>query len=271
LLLRRFSGLVLAVTLIAITTARAQTGATETAQPPDAERYVVEGSALLWFPTVAMQMSSDAPGVAGTTVDAVRELGVANRAFTQLGVVARLGRRHKIRFQLYPISYRSSATLARPITFSGATYPSGGSVKTTMDWTAYRIGYEWDAIAKPTWYLGVVGELKQTDIRVRLTGSGADQTRRTQVPVPAIGPVARVYITPRLSVTGEITGMAVPDSADRHYGGHYIDGDLYATFTLRRHVAGQAGFRSLDLRHLGESDAANITLRGIYAGVIVRR
>lgn len=262
--------LLLAATFLACThSAFAQTSTPR--EPPDAERYVVEASALLWRPGVTMQMSSDAPGAPGTTIDAVRELGIASRSFAEIGVVARVAARHKIRFQLYPISYDASAVLGRRVVFTGSTYSPATPVRTTVDWTAYRVGYEWDAFRRRAWYLGVLAELKQTDIRVRLTAPGADQARRTQVPVPAIGPVGRVYLTDRWSITGELTGMAVPDSADRRYGGHYVDTDVYATFNVRQYIAAQAGFRSIDLRHLGESDAAKIRLRGVYAGVVVRR
>ena len=48
-------------------------------------------------------------------------------------------------------------------------------------------------------------------------------------PIPAIGGIARVYVVPNISITGEVSAFKIPDSIDSRYNAHYIDFDLYGT------------------------------------------
>ena len=52
------------------------------------------------------------------------------------------------------------------------------------------------------------------------------QFARAQAPIPALGFVGRVWLVPRVNVTGEVTGFKIPDSIEGRYNAHYVDRHL---------------------------------------------
>src|SRR5262249_51020855 len=139
-----------------------------------------------------------------------------------------------------------------------------------LDWKTYRFGYEYDFIARPRGFIGFIAEVKHTIVEARLQNAVADGISRQAMPVPALGGIVRFYAHSRLSLTGEATYFAVPDRPDGHYGGSILDIDAYATWNVSRHLAGQAGFRDIDIHHLGEWNTATFTLKGAHLGVVFR-
>ena len=69
-------------------------------------------------------------------------------------------------------------------------------------------------------------------------------------PVPAIGGIGRVYVHKRVSITGEVTGMKVPEIQD--YVGSFFDLDIYGTVNFTHNFGVQAGYRTLDRRVHGQ-------------------
>ena len=224
-----------------------------------------------WLPHADIVVAADGAGVTGTAIDLRQDAGLTDSAFPDLAASFRAAARHRIRFEFLPISYDSSATLARDIVFNGVAYPRGAAVTSRFNWTTARFGYEYDFLVTPRWTAGLVVEARQTVIEERLADRADDQSRRSQVPVPAAGGAVTIRASAHVSMTGEIVGIKVPNSADRHYGGHYADAMLVGTFDLGPHVGAQAGYRLIDIAHLGESDSATMRLRGFYVGAIVRR
>ena len=72
-------------------TAHAQFGATPFSDPATGEKYRVEGAINFWNPPLSLQVSSESLGQAGTTVDAVKDLGLfgpkVQQAFQDMGVI----------------------------------------------------------------------------------------------------------------------------------------------------------------------------------------
>jgi len=254
----------LASSLLAAPCARAQSSG---AAPPDDFR--VELTAAWWRPDAAIVLASDVPGTPGTAIDFTRDLGFANRGLPDIQLVVKAAAKHKVRFEYIPIHYAASGTPARDLVFDGASYPSGAPIASTFDWKAWRIGYEYDFLVRPRFFAGLVVEGRQTDITVRLAGASADRSVRTQIPIPAAGGIVRVQAARRLSLTGEIDFFKVPDNAAKSYGGRYADVDLYATLALGRRLAARGGFRSLAIRHLGDTDSGTLRLNGVYLGAVV--
>ncbi len=238
---------------------------------PAAAQARLDVSFGFWSPHAAIVVASDGAGVQGTSIDLGQDAGLADGHFPDVAVSFRAAARHKVRFEYLPVAYESTAPLPRDVVFNGVTYARGASVGSHFEWTTYRFGYEYDFVVRRQWRAGLIVEARQTDIQERLTSGSADQARRTRVPVPAVGATVGIRATDRVSITGEIIGFKVPTSADRHYGGHYADLMLLGTFDLTTHVGAQAGYRLVDVGHLGESDSATMTLRGVYFGAIVRR
>jgi hypothetical protein len=186
-------------------------------------------------------------------------------------VTVRPALKHKFRFQVIPMSYAQTTLLARDLVFNGQRYAMKQPVASELSWKAYRLAYEYDFIAMSRGFGGVILDLKQTHARATLQTQGIDEVTRLRASVPAIGGIARVYVTPRVSVTGELSGMKVPGGTIGGSKGHYTELDLYGTFNLSPRVAAQAGYRSFDVEARVDDDAVAFTLKGLYFGMVVRR
>ena len=178
---------------------------------PAAETYQFEALVATWSPAANVVVSSDAPGVTGTRIDLRSDLGLVDRRFPELQFTWRPALKHKFRFQYIPIHFDSAATPPRDLIFNGVTYPAGLPTTASLDWTTYRFGYEFDFIVKRRGSVGFIAEVKHTVVRAELRSAAADEVSRQAMPVPALGGFARVYPTPRLALTGEVTFFGVPD------------------------------------------------------------
>lgn len=226
---------------------------------------------MYWRPDAALRVSSDGPGLPGSQVDLMNDLGARDHGVPAFGLVLQPARRHRIRFEYLPIRYDSTATLAHDVAFSGSTYRRGDLVRSSFAWDAVNIGYEYDFIARPRLAVGAIGEAKLSWVRQELAGPTADLTRTTSVPAPALGAALRVSPDPRLTLYAEFRGFVVPDGRNGHFGGRYVDLDAGGTIGLARHVGLRAGLRWLNIRHLGAADTARMSFPGVYAGVLFTR
>jgi hypothetical protein len=274
LVLRRSIWAVTAAICLIATPARAQYKPQTVIDLATGESYHVEGGALLWFPsaelTVASGGSGALSGLEGTTIDAKRDLGLVDKRLPQLNLVLRPSRPHKFRLQYIPIKYEQSATLQRNIDFNGQRYRLGIPVNSILNWKAVRFGYEYDFITRNRGYGGFIVEAKYTDVRVDLASPFQREFAHARAPIPALGGVARVYVVPNISITGEVTGFKLPDSIDKRYAAHYVDVDIYGTINFTNNVGAQVGYRSLDLGYLIKQDKGSFTLRGLYFGIVAR-
>jgi hypothetical protein len=250
--------------------AAAQDAIADPAAGAAAESFHMEAAGAFWRPAAGFIIATDAPGIPGTRVDTTRDLGLANRRLPQIQLVIKPAKKHKIRLQYIPITYDSTATLPRDIDVNGTRYRQGEVITWSLDWQAYRVGYEYDFFVKPWGFVGVIGELKQTNFSLTVRGAAGDQSPRTTLPTPATGGIVRVYPVRRVSITGELTGVRVPGHPDQHYGGYYVELDAYGTVSLVKNAGVQFGFRSFDIDHLGARNSATLSLRGLYVGAVVR-
>ena len=92
---------------------------------------------------------------------------------------------------------------------------------------------------------------------------------QAQFPLGALGGIARVYVVPGVSITGEMTGFKISHIGDVH-DGNWTDVDIYGTANFTKNVGAQIGFRSVDLGYAIKSDTGSLTLKGIYFGVVAR-
>jgi len=143
-------------------------------------------------------------------------------------------------------------------------------VNSTLDWKAYRFAYEYDFVVRDRGFVGFLIEAKYTDVGVTLASPFvAAQFVRARAPIPALGGIGRVYVTPNISITADITGFKLPTVEDR-YAGHYVDVDIYGTVNVTNYVGAQVGFRSFDVGYLVKKDTGSMTLKGLYFGGVVR-
>jgi hypothetical protein len=239
--------------------------------PATGERYHIEGAAGLWLPSAQMSISSESLGIPGSTIDFKRDLALTDQRFPELHLELRADR-HKFRFQFIPIKYEQTKTLTRDLIFNGQRYRAGVPVKSTLDWKAYRIGYEFDFIRRNRLFAGFILDLKQTDVTATLAtvAPGLTEFARAQAPIPAVGGVVRGYVVPNISITGEVTGLKLPQKLIEDTTGHYLDVDVYGTVNFTNNVGVQVGYRSFDVGYVVDTDTGSFTLRGLFFGIVAR-
>jgi hypothetical protein len=241
--------------------------------PAPGEQYHIEAGVNSWNPTADLTIvgggSGALSGLAGTEIDAKKDLGFVDKRLPQFNVTIRPAAAHKLRFEYIPIDYTASATLNRTIDFNGQRYGAGLPVTTTFDWKAYRFGYEFDFITRDQGFAGFITELKYTDINLEIASPLATEFAHKRAPIPALGGIGRVYLVPAFAVTGEVTAFKLPTIEDR-YAGHYVDVDIYGTLNLSPNLGVQGGYRTLNLGYLIKEDSGAFVLKGIFFGVVAR-
>ena len=239
------------------------------------ERYHIEGAADLWYPSANLIVTSSGTGalagLEGSKIDAKNTLGLLDKRLPQFELVLRPVRSHKFRLQHIPINYqRDGFPLPTSVVFNGQRYSVGVPVNSVLNWKAVRFGYEYDFINKSRGFGGFILEAKYTDVRVDLASPFQTEFAHARAPIPALGGIGRVYVVPRVSITGEVTGFKLPDSIDNRYAAHYVDMDIYGTVNATNNVGVKVGYRSIDLGYLIKQDTGAFTLKGLYFGIVAR-
>lgn len=250
--------------------ADAQFTATPFSDPATGERYHVEAAGALWNPPPQFRIASESLGVLGSTVDAVADLGIAQKRIGELRFVLRPGRKHKFRINYLPMSYNAVSNVRRSFVFNGQLFSVNLPVTTDLSWKTWAIGYEYDFLYRDRWFVGFVVQAKATDIQASLRAPIGTEFARAQAPIPTVGGIARVYVVPNISITGELVGFKIPETIDERYQAHYFDFDLYGTVNFNDYVGAQLGYRSLDLGYIFENDRGDFKAKGIYFGGVVR-
>jgi len=269
--LRLYGALTAAVLLLA-SPAAAQFTPRSLNDPATGEQFHIEGAAGFWMPSANMSIASEALGIVGSTIDFKTDLGLTDQRLSELQVVGRPARRHKLRFAYIPIDYVQDNGFKIPhdIIFNGQKYASGIPTNSELLWKAYRFAYEYDFITRNRGFGGFIVEAKYTDVTASLETPVVNQFIHAKAPIPAIGGIARYYVVPNISITGEVTGVKIPDSISKEYKAHYADVDIYGTLNFTNNIGVQGGFRSIDVGYHVDSDTGSFVLRGIYFGVVAR-
>ena len=247
-------------------------------RPPSApnaavgEKYNIEAAAAWWNPEPELVVSSESLGIIGDNVDLVSDLGIAKKRLGSLSLVLRPAAKHKFRFNYLPIKYSAEGAVQRDFTFNGQRYRVGLPVNTTADLTTFRFGYEYDFLYRDRGYLGVLIDLKYTNVDVELDSPIGREFTSQVAPIPTFGIVGRGYIVPNVSITGEVSFFKVPENlAEQIDGeGRYLDYDFYGTFNFTRNVGAQLGLRSIDVEYRRDLDAGLLNFTGWYFGGVVR-
>jgi hypothetical protein len=273
---RRFRtvGILTAFILVAAAPARAQYRPRFVNNPYIGETFRVEAGVAWWNPSADMKITSAGSGaltgVPGTEIDAKTDLGFTDKRLPQFNVVLRPGEAHKFRFQYIPINYSASSQLVRNVDFNGQRYLAGLPVNSTLEWKAYRFGYEWDFLRRDQGFVGFITELKYTDFNITLSTPLITEFVHEKAPIPALGGIGRVYLASNFSVTGELTAFKLTSGINEEYQGHYVDFDVYGTINFSKNVGVQGGYRTLNLGYLIKQDTGSFLLKGIYFGVVGR-
>lgn len=234
------------------------------------EDYHVELSFNFWNPTPEPIINSEALGIPGTDINLVDDLGVEKRRLKDLRIVLRPAKKHRFRIDYLPMDYSAESQVNREFVFNGLRYRVGLPVATTAEFKAWRFGYEYDFIYRQRGFIGVLFDVKYTDINVGLNSPLGDEFFKQVAPLPTIGGVARVYAAKNVALNAELGYFKIPESVSEDYQGRYLDFDVNATFNPHKNVGIQAGYRKIDVNYLVKKDSGVLTFKGLYFGGTVR-
>lgn len=243
-------------------------------QPAVGELYHIEAAGGFWDPQPELIIRSESLGIAGSDIDLVNDLGIEQKRIPELRLALRPSRKHKFRFSYLPIKYSAETVVQRQFVFNGQTFRVGVPVNTTADLTTFRVGYEYDFIYRSRGYVGVLFDVKYTNVDVELETPVLREFTSQVAPIPTLGFVGRGYIVPNVSITGEVSFFSLPDNVAEQLGGdgRYVDYDIYGTFNINRYVGAQLGVRSIDVTYQANDnrDAGVLNFAGWYFGAVVR-
>jgi hypothetical protein len=236
------------------------------------ERYNIEASANWWSPEPEAIIASESLGIPGDSINLVTDLGIEKKRIGDLRLTLRPGTKHKFRFNYLPLKYSAEAVVQREFVFNGQRYRLGLPVNTTADLTTFRIGYEYDFFYRDRGFIGVLLDVKYTNVDVQLDSPIGSEFTSQVAPIPTIGIVGRGYIVPNVAISGEVSFFSVPDNLAEQIeaDGRYLDYDFYGTFNFNRYVGAQVGVRSIDVSYVKDLDSGTLNFTGLYFGAVVR-
>jgi hypothetical protein len=236
------------------------------------DQYHIEAAAGFWNPQPELLVSSESLGIPGDEIDLVNDLGIEQKRIPALRLVLRPSTKHKFRFDYLPIKYTAESVVQREFVFNGQRYRIGLPVNTTADLTTYRFGYEYDFFYRDRGFVGVLLDVKYTNVDVQLDSPIGSEFTSQVAPIPTIGIVGRGYIVPNVSISGEVSFFNVPDNLAEQLNadGRYLDYDFYGTFNFNRYVGAQLGVRSIDVSYFNDLDSGTLNFTGLYFGAVVR-
>jgi len=250
--------------------ARAQSRVTPFQDPSTGETYHIEGGVRFWHPTPDLTVSSSQFDLVGTVINAGTDLGVTGRNLNELRLVLRPAKKHKFRLNYLPMSYLAQSTVHRTLVFNGNTYGVNLPVATELHWNTLMLGYEYDFVYQQRFFVGLVTQMKFTNVKVDLSAPGVANFTDAKAPIPNLGGIGRVYVMPNIAITGELVGIKIPNSLSADYRAHYVDFDLNGTVNVTNNVGAQVGYRSLDVGYMFKKDTGTFLMKGLYFGAVVR-
>jgi hypothetical protein len=261
-----------ATTIFGASTAHAQYQRYRPENRATGETWHIEFGVGLWKPAPDIVVSSQALGIIGSTVSAQDDLGMESAVLKEYRLVLRPAKKHKFRVGYIPISYSAETILKRTIVFNGQAYSVGLPINSSLEWTSWTLGYEYDFIYRERGFVGLILEAKYTNATVNLKNPLTTEYANVKAPIPTIGAIGRVYLVSNMSVTGEFTAFKLPTTSGalKGYDGHYYDFNVYGTLNFTDNFAVQAGYRSLAVAFRKDQDSGDLVLKGPYTMGVVR-
>ena len=237
------------------------------------EVYRIEAAYAWWNAEPSLIINSESLEIVGTDIDLIGDLGIQKKRLGLFDVVLRPGRKHKFRFQRMPIKYETDAfPVQREFVFNGQRYRVGLPVTTSVDFTTYRFGYEYDFLYLRRGFLGALLDLKYTNVDVSLASPLISEFVTATAPIPTVGVVGRAYPIPNLALNGELTFFRTPSGLQEQLDGNasYTDFDVNGTFNFTKNFGAKMGYRRTTVFYDVELDRGDLKFSGLYFGGVVR-
>jgi hypothetical protein len=237
------------------------------------EDYHIEAAYAWWNAQPELIVNSEALGILGSDINLISDLGIEKKRLGMFDIVLRPSRKHRFKFQRTPIKYETDAfQVQREFIFNGQLYRIGVPVTTTVDFTTYRFGYEYDFLYFSKGFLGALIDLKYTNVDVSLESPIGAEFVSATAPIPTVGVVGRGYVLPNLAVNGELSFFRTPEGLAEQLDGRasYTDFDINGTYNFTKNAGFKMGYRRTTVFYDVELDTGDLKFKGLYFGGVVR-
>jgi hypothetical protein len=237
------------------------------------EDYHIEAGYSWWDAEPSLIVNSESLGIIGSDIDLIADLGIVKKRLGKFDLVLKPSRKHRFKFQRLPIKYEVDAfQVQREFVFNGQRYTVGLPVTTSVDFSTYSFGYEYDFLYFPRGFFGANINLKYTNVDIELLSPIGSEFLTAAAPIPAVGFAGRGYVTRNLAVDGELTFFRMPEGLTEQLGGEgsYTDFDVHGTYNFNKYVGAQVGWRRTTVFYNVDLDVGDLKFTGLYFGGVVR-
>jgi hypothetical protein len=245
------------------------------ASDDDFDAYKVRIGADWWYPEPTG--SFDAAGSTGVgTFNLQRDFGFGNYSTFSGNADWRFTRKNHLTLDANLLDRSRSATLARTITFQGATYNVGSVVSANLHLLSLSPGYQYDITRRNRGFLAFATQVDLLSTRASLTGVGTvngqtathTATGGILAPLPVLGARGRWYPLhcPILAIDGSALGMYF-------FGyGNVISGHGAVEVQPLRHLKLTGGYQMgsrFRIKERTDRIGLRLTQKGATAGIVV--
>lgn len=240
------------------------------APPLFAQQEHVEFEGRLWQPNLTGLIQTG-DGVAGTAIDPLADLGLADDEGVAGRFTWRLGKRNRIRLAWLNFGFSGDSVVSRTVVFGGTAFNVQTRVLSDLDLEYARLSWIWQVLylADGRFRLGPILEVKgfRGDARLRapdLPLPTVEESGRLEAAYGAAGLALDIVPHPKLHLVAEITELVESGA------GELRDTDAGIRFYLHPVVGLYAGHRRLELGVREGADLLDLVFEGPYFGASLR-
>ncbi len=167
-------------------------------------------SAGAFFPSFDTKISLDGDnGRVGTLMDMEHLLGLDETIATPIAdILWRITDRHRLLFSYFNLDRDGTKNLSRSINFGDQTYTASIDVKSQLDVSVYRMGYDYSLFndGKKEFGLGLAVDLMPIEASIQAAGLAAER-EDILLAVPTLGLHAAYGISKKLALIGRFNGI----------------------------------------------------------------
>ena len=167
-------------------------------------------SAGAFFPSFDTKISLDGDnGRVGTLMDMEHLLGMDDNATTPIvDILWRINGKHRLGFSYLNLDRDGTRNLSRSINFGDQTYTVGTDIKSSLDISMYRVGYDYSLIndGKKEFGLSLAVDLMPIEASIQAAGLAAEK-EDILLFVPTLGLHAAYGISKKLALIGRFNGI----------------------------------------------------------------
>lgn len=157
--------------------------------------YVIDGADT--------QISVNSDVGLGTSIDYERDLGGDDSdTIPRIDAYYRFNERHRIDFTAFNVTRKGERTLALDLTIGDENFSASETIRSEIDYTLYKLGYNYSFYHSPKVELSISAGLNITDYELSFADSSGARVEKADVsvPLPMFGLRMGYAITPKWSV-----------------------------------------------------------------------